>query len=127
TFSAGAGFSSEDALLANARITERNLFGRGQTAPFNVDFGEKRRNLLLGVDAFNWSYEFSDFSRGGTGMSMRASYPLWELGLRNFLGRSLDDIRVGLEYRIENTKVDGISRSAPPAVYDERGTQLTSS
>jgi outer membrane protein insertion porin family len=141
TFSAGAGFSSEDSLLANARITERNLFGRGQTATFNVDFGARRRNfrlaftepwafdipLLLGVDAFSWSYEFSDFDRGGTGVSLRASYPLWELGLRNFLGASLDDIRAGLEYRLENTVIDGVSRIAPSNVKNEEGTFLTSS
>jgi outer membrane protein insertion porin family len=141
TFSAGAGFSSEDSLLANARITERNLFGRGQTATFNVDFGARRRNfrlaftepwafdipLLLGVDLFSWSYEFSDFERGGTGMSLRASYPLWELGLRNLLGASLDDIRAGVEYRLENTVIDGVSRYAPANVKDEEETKLTSS
>jgi outer membrane protein insertion porin family len=141
TFSAGAGFSSEDSLLANARITERNLFGRGQTATFNVDFGAKRRNfrlafaepwafdipLLLGVDVFSWSYEFSDFERGGTGASLRASYPLWELGLRNALGASLDDIRAGIEYRIENTVIDGVSRTAPASIKEEEGTFLTSS
>lgn len=141
TFSAGAGFSSEDSLLANARITERNLFGRGQTATLNVDFGARRQNyriaftepwafdvpLLLGVDAFNWSYEFSDFKRGGTGMSLRASYPLWELGLRDFLGASLDDIRAGVEYRLENTVINGISRTAPASIKFEEGTQLTSS
>ncbi|HEY2775656.1 MAG TPA: outer membrane protein assembly factor BamA [Candidatus Binatia bacterium] len=141
TFSAGAGFSSEDALLANARITERNLFGRDQTATANVDFGSRRRNyrlgfeepwafdipLSLGIDAFNWSYEFSDFRRGGTGMSLRASYPLWELGLRSLLGASLDDIRAGVEYRLENTVIDGVSIHAPPSVTIEEGTKLTSS
>jgi len=141
TFSAGAGFSSEDSLLANARITERNLFGRGQTATFNVDFGARRRNvrlgftepwafdipLLLGIDAFTWSYEFSDFERGGTGFSVRASYPLWELGLRKLLGASLDDIRAGVEYRLENTIIDGISRTAPASIKYEEGTALTSS
>ena len=141
TFSAGAGFSSEDSLLANARITERNLFGRGQTATFNVDFGARRRNfrlaftepwafdipLMLGVDAFSWSYEFSDFERGGTGMSLRASYPLWELGLRDVLGASLDDIRAGVEYRLESTVIEGVSRTAPANVKDEEGTYLTSS
>jgi outer membrane protein insertion porin family len=141
TFSAGAGFSSEDSLLANARITERNLFGRGQTATFNVDFGARRRNfrlaftepwafdipLLLGVDVFSWSYEFSDFERGGTGVSLRASYPLWELGLKDVLGASLDDIRAGVEYRLENTVIDGVSRFAPANVKDEERTLLTSS
>ncbi|HXC52645.1 MAG TPA: outer membrane protein assembly factor BamA [Candidatus Limnocylindrales bacterium] len=141
TFSAGAGFSSEDSLLANARITERNLFGRAQTATMNVDFGSRRQNyrlgfvepwafdipLSLGIDAFSWSYEFSDFRRGGTGMSLRASYPLWELGLKDLFGASLDDIRVGLEYRLENTVIKGVSRSAPASIENEQGTRLTSS
>jgi len=141
TFSAGAGFSSEDSLLANARITERNLFGRGQIATLNVDFGSRRQNyrlgfiepwafdvpLLLGVDAFSWSFQFSDFQRGGTGVSLRASYPLWELGLRDLLGASLDDIRFGIEYRIENTVIEGISRNAPASIKLEEGTRLTSS
>lgn len=141
TFSAGAGFSSEDSLLANARITERNLFGRDQTATFNVDFGARRRNfrlaftepwafnipLMLGADAFSWSFEFSDFRRGGNGVALRASYPLWELGLRDFLGASLDDIRAGIEYRFENTVIEGLARTAPPSIWNERGTAITSS
>ncbi len=141
TFSAGAGFSSQDSLLANARITERNLFGRAQTATANIDFGARSQNfrlaftepwafdipLSLGVDAFNWNYKFSDFERGGTGISLRASYPLWELGLRNLLGMSLDEIRAGIEYRIENTIISGIGRTAPASVKLEEGTRLTSS
>jgi outer membrane protein insertion porin family len=141
TFSAGAGFSSEDSLLANARITERNLFGRGQTATLNVDFGSRRQNyrlgfvepwafdipLTLGVDAFRWSYEFSDFERGGTGFSVRASYPLWELGLRRVFGASLDDIRTGIEYRLENTVIEGVDHTAPASIHWEQGEKLTSS
>lgn len=141
TFSAGAGFSSEDSLLANARITERNLFGRAQTAMINVDVGSKRKNfraaftepwafdvpLTLGVDAFSWSYEFDDFERGGTGASLRANYPLWELGLRSVWGMSLDFIRVGVEYRIEDQTIEGLSRTAPPSVWLEKGSRLTSS
>ncbi|MBI5504909.1 MAG: outer membrane protein assembly factor BamA [Deltaproteobacteria bacterium] len=141
TFSAGAGFSSEDSLLANARITERNLFGRAQTATVNVDFGSRRQNyrlgftepwafdipLLLGIDAFSWNYRFSDFERGGTGASVRASYPLWELGLRSLWGLSLDEIRAGLEYRIENAVIQGLSRTAPASIVLEQGSKLTSS
>jgi len=141
TFAAGAGFSSEDALLANARITERNLFGRGQIATFNVDFGTQRQNfrlgftepwafdipLTLGFDLFHWQYEFDDFERGGTGGSIRASYPLWELGWRQIGGFSLDNIRAGMEYRLENSRITGISRTAPESIRIEEGSRLTSS
>jgi outer membrane protein insertion porin family len=60
-------------------------------------------------------------------MSLRASYPLWELGLKDVMGASLDDIRAGVEYRLENTVIDGVSRFAPANVKDEEGTFLTSS
>src|SRR5262249_5680197 len=46
-FSAGAGFSSADSLLFNARIQENNLFGRGQRLVFNADIGSVRRNIIL--------------------------------------------------------------------------------
>ncbi len=141
SFSAGAGFSSEDAFLANARITERNLFGRGQLLNLGVDFGTRRQNfrvgltepwfmdipLSLGVDLFAWQFEFGRFTRGGTGGSIRASYPLWELGLRELWGIDLDTVRVGLEYRLEQAEISGVDRFAPPAVYEEEGTRLTSS
>jgi outer membrane protein insertion porin family len=141
TFAAGAGFSSSDSLLLNGRITERNLFGRGQTLTFNVDFGTRRQSfrlgfvepylfgipLTLGVELFDWSFEFNRFTRGGRGMSARLQYPLWELGLKELWGLNLDFTRVGLEYRIEESRINGLARLAPPSVYLEEGDRLTSS
>ncbi len=141
TFSAGAGFSSADQLLLNARILERNLFGRGQSVLLNVDFGSRRQNfrlgftepwfagipLSLGVELFDWEFRFDRFSRGGSGFALRAGYPLWELGFKDVFGLSLDNTRVGLEYRIEDAKINGISKNAPPSVWAEEGARLTSS
>ena len=100
TFSAGAGFSSADSFILNGRITERNLFGRGQTLSLGLDFGARRQNfrisltepwfldmpLLVGIEIFDWSFEFDRFTRGGRGISLRAQYPLWELGLESLYG-----------------------------------------
>jgi outer membrane protein insertion porin family len=141
SFSAGAGFSSADALLLNARISEQNLFGRGQTMVFNVDFGTVRQNFQLsftepwfmgrplaaGIDLFNWRLDFDRFRRGSAGFGLRASYPLVNLGLHSFYGMSLNRIRGGLEYRLENASIDGTSLRAPPDVVAEEGTRLTSS
>ena len=140
-FSAGAGFSSADALLFNARVSEQNLFGRGQRLIFNADIGSIRQNfqisftepwflnrpLAVGVDLFDWRLEFDRFTRGATGFALRASYPLQELGLGSLYGLSLNRVRAGLEYRLENARIDGVSQSAPPDVKDEEGTRLTSS
>jgi outer membrane protein insertion porin family len=46
SLTAGAGFSSADSLLFNARIQENNLFGRGQRAVLNADFGSRRQNFI---------------------------------------------------------------------------------
>ncbi len=43
---AGAGFSSADNLLFNARISENNLFGRGHRVVLNADFGTIRQNFI---------------------------------------------------------------------------------
>ncbi|RMF25099.1 MAG: outer membrane protein assembly factor BamA, partial [Deltaproteobacteria bacterium] len=141
SFAAGAGFSSADNLLFNARIAEQNLFGRGQRLVFNADFGQIRQNfqfsftepwvanrpLSVGLDVFDWSLEFDRFRRGGRGVALRASYPLEDLGLRSLYGRSLRDVRAGLEYRLERARIDGLGRFAPPDVVAEEGKRLTSS
>ncbi len=140
-FSAGAGFSSADALLFNARIQERNLFGRGQSLVFNVDFGSRRQNfrlgftepwfagipLSLGAELFKWEVDVGRFNRGGTGASIRASYPLWRLGWKDLWGFSLDNIRTGIQYKIQETVIDGVGVGAPASVVHEQGTLLQSS
>jgi outer membrane protein insertion porin family len=141
TFAAGAGFSSSDNLLLNGRITERNLFGRGQTLTFNIDFGSRRQSfrigfvepylfntpLTLGVELFDWSFDFNRFTRGGRGASLRLQYPLWELPLAKRLGFDLDFTRAGLEYSLENSRINGVARLAPPSVQAEEGERRTSS
>jgi outer membrane protein insertion porin family len=109
SFSAGAGFSSADALLLNVQIQENNLFGRGQRMVFNVDLGTIRRNVVLalhgavlpgdaahgGVDAFSWRLRFDGFDRSGTGFGVNASYPVTGVGV----GRAVGDVARGRAIR----------------------------
>ena len=141
SFSAGAGFSSADQLLFNVRVSEINLFGRGQRVVLNADFGSLRRNFLLnftepyfldtplsvGVDGFNWRLEFTDFTREGTGMGLRLLYPLPKLGLESIWGFPLTDVRAGLAYRLEEAKISDISSGATRSIRLEKGTSLISS
>ena len=139
---AGAGFSSADNLLFNARISENNLFGRGQRAVLNADFGSIRQNFIASftepylfdiplsttVDGFRWRLDFDDFTRSGTGGSVRFLYPLTALGYDEAFGRfSLEEVRVGAEYRIEDAEITDINRRSPPSVVAEEGRSLTSS
>ena len=145
-FSAGAGISSGESFLFNVRLSESNLFGRGQAVVLNADFGSIRRNislsftepyfldtpLTLGIDAFNWELDFDEFTRGGTGGGIRTLYPFPALGLDVVrlgpLGQvSLLDTRIGLEYRIEDAEISNVSRGAAAVIQAEAGSSLTSS
>jgi len=140
-FSAGAGISSGESFLFNVRLSEINLFGRGQRMVLNADFGAIRRNFSLdfsepyfldteltaGLNLFNWRLIFDEFTRGGTGAAVRLLYPFTALGWNDLYGYSLEDTRIGLEYRIENAEITDISRSAAAVIRAEQGTSLTSS
>ncbi|HWP65340.1 MAG TPA: outer membrane protein assembly factor BamA, partial [Candidatus Limnocylindria bacterium] len=139
--SAGAGFSSADALLFNLQINENNLFGRGQRLVLNIDVGSIRRNIVLsftepyfrgtpltvGVDAFNWRLEFEGFDREGTGASIAGTYPVVGFGWDEILGLSMEEVRVGLGYRLEQATIDELTSEATPSIEAEEGTSTISS
>jgi outer membrane protein insertion porin family len=141
SFSAGAGFSSTDRLLFNVRISEINLFGRGQRLVLNGDLGSLRRNLILsftepylmdthltlGVDAFSWRLLFEDFTREGTGFGARVLYPLEELGLTKVGFVPLTDVRLGLAYRLELANITELAEYASRSARLEEGESLISS
>jgi outer membrane protein insertion porin family len=140
-FSAGAGISSGESYLFNVRLSEINFMGRGQRVVLNADIGSIRRNfsadftepylfdtdLTFGVNLFNWRLLFNEFTRGGTGAAFRLLYPLPALGYPTLFGYSLEDTRLGLEYRIENAEITDVSAFAPTEIAVEQGTSLTSS
>lgn len=140
-FSAGAGISSGETYLFNVRLSELNFLGRGQRLILNADFGSIRRNisldvsepyfldseLTLGFTAFNWQLIFDQFTRGGTGAAVRLLYPLPALGWDELWGYSLEDTRLGLEYRLENAEITDVSALAPSQIAAEQGSSLTSS
>ncbi|HJQ82430.1 MAG TPA: outer membrane protein assembly factor BamA [Candidatus Binatia bacterium] len=140
-FSAGAGFSSADSLLFNARIQENNLFGRGQRLSLSGDVGSIRRNIILsftepyfrdtpltvGLDAFNWRLSFDDFDRSGTGFGTQLTYPVTAWGYTSLGGLPLEDVRVGSDYRIEEAKISGLGLDATRSIRLEEGSSTISS
>ena len=141
SFSAGAGIASGEKFLFNVRLSEINLFGRGQRLVLNADFGAIRRNFSLdftdpyfldtqltaGFSIFNWQLQFNEFTRGGTGASVRFLYPFTALGWTRLGPFPLEDTRAGLEYRIEQSDISNISATAALPIRVEEGTTLTSS
>jgi len=141
SFSAGAGVASGESFLFNVRLSELNLFGRGQRLVLNADFGAIQRNFSLdftepyfmdtqlttGFSLFNWQLLFNEFTRGGTGASIRTLYPFTALGWNDLAGFSLQDARMGLEYRIEEAEITDVSATAATVIRTEQGSSLTSS
>jgi len=142
SLTAGAGFSSADSLLFNARIQENNLFGRGQRAVLNADFGSRRQNFIASftepwlfdiplnstIDAFSWRLDYDGFTRGGTVFGLRFLYPLTALGYDKLFNRwSLEEVRLGAEYRFEDAEISDINRRSPPTVVASEGRSMTSS
>jgi len=139
-FSAGAGVASGESFLFNVRLQEINLFGRGQRLVLNTDYGSIRRNYSIdltepyffdtefsaGVNIFNWELIFDQFTRGGTGGSIRFMYPFSALGWNRLGPFSLQDTRMGLDYRIEEAKITDTTIQASALIRTEQGSSLTS-
>ncbi|MBI3249313.1 MAG: outer membrane protein assembly factor BamA [Deltaproteobacteria bacterium] len=138
-FSIGAGFNSSTSIVANARVQESNLMGRGQQMTVGVSLGTIYRNSLisfmdpyvwdtplgLGVDLSDWQFAFEDFDRSGTGGSVRASYPFTALGLESLWGYGLEDVRLGLQYQFERSRISNFDTITPASIRAEQGSKLT--
>jgi outer membrane protein insertion porin family len=136
TFSAGAGFSSDQGALFNARLSENNLFGTGKAVTFNADLGAERENFIISYrdrrfnDSF-WSLggelsfterEFIDFDRRIDGGSVSFGYPLEE-----FFGEWSQDVSFSIQYEyidVEITDVD--EEDAAQLVIDSQGAATAS-
>lgn len=129
--SVGAGFSTADGPLADFRIRERNLLGKGQDlglsatvagarTEFDVSFTEPYfmdRDLSVGVDAFHTTRDQQDqssFDQRRTGTGLRVGYPLSE------------NWRQAWRYRIEQNEITNVDADASRFVKDQEGDRLTS-
>ncbi|OVE79755.1 outer membrane protein assembly factor BamA [bacterium J17] len=136
TFSVGAGVSSGDGFIFTTRVSERNLFGTGNSLSLDVDTGSRSENYVISFDNprvndSRWSFganvlaverEFDDFDRKQKGGSLTLGYPLW------FLGEEyLDDIRFSLTYELLKIDIDNVEDDAPQLIKDQEGKTTSSS
>ncbi len=129
--SVGAGFSTNDGPLADFRITERNLMGKGQQlslaavvagkrTEFDVGFTEPYfldRDLSAGVDLFHITRDFQDessYDQRRTGGGLRLGYPLSERWRQTF------------GYRIESNDIRNVDADASRFIRDQEGRRDTS-
>lgn len=128
--SLGAGFSTADGPLADIRIRERNLLGRGQDlllattiagerTEFNLGFTEPyflNRDLAAGVDAFHITRDLQDessFDQKRTGGGFRLGYPLSERW------------RQSLKLRAERNDIFNVDSDASRFITDQEGERDT--
>jgi len=90
SFGVGVGYSTQDRLVGMVEISQNNLFGRGQrlmaqaiigsiASRYRISFQEPYlfdRPLGLGIDLYNWSRVFDEYTRTSFGGSIRLSHPL---------------------------------------------------
>jgi len=128
----GAGFSTQEGVIGDISISERNLLGRGQflrlklsgslerlqidlsfTEPYFLD-----RNLAAGFDIFHKEQDFTDeasFKSRKTGGSLRLGFPVSER------------VRVTTNYSFVRDEVFDVEADASLAVKQSEGTSNVSS
>ncbi len=129
--SIGAGFSTSDGPLADLRIRERNLLGKGQDLTFATTIAGKRtefdaaftepyfldRDLSAGVDAYHITRDLQDessYDLRKTGGALRMGYPLSEKW------------RQSLKYRFDQSEITDVDADASRFIRDQEGERITS-
>ncbi len=107
SFQIGAGFSSVESFIAQAQVSQNNLFGRGQTLSLQAQLSSLRQLFLLrfvepwfldtrwtfAFDIFNQVRAFGSFARNAVGGNLTWGYPL-SFESRAFLTYKLEDVNV---------------------------------
>jgi outer membrane protein insertion porin family len=127
----GAGFSTQDGVLGDVRLRERNLLGRGQDLTANFTVSQRRqeiefsftepyfldRDLAAGIDLFSSRTDFqneSSFDERSTGGTLRLGYPLTE------------NLRHAVRYTFRVDEIDNVDSDASQFIQDEEGSRSTS-
>lgn len=130
--SVGAGFSTNDGPLADLRIRERNLLGKGQDLLFSTTIAGERtqfdvsftepyfldRDVSAGFDAFRITQDLQDessFDQERTGGALRMGYPLSEKWRQSW------------RYQLENNEITDVDSDASRFIRDQEGKRTTSS
>ncbi|WP_432735786.1 outer membrane protein assembly factor BamA [Maridesulfovibrio sp. FT414] len=126
--SGGIGYSTSDGVFVSAKITERNLFGRGWN--FSLNGGWSSKNISYGLDFYNprlndsrwgggfgtyWRNEdYDDYDKETIGGVVSAGYPLGEY--TNFL----------TSYRLEHYNVTDVAANAANDIKKMEGPNWSS-
>src|SRR5215813_3188680 len=125
TFQIGAGFSSVENFIAQAQISQNNLFGRGQTLALQAQLSGLRQLFSLrfiepyffdttwtfAIDLYNQTLLQTNFARNATGGALSWGYPLSY------------EARAFLTYKLEKV---GVSTSTTGLIFSQGISSTTS-
>ena len=128
-FSLGIGYSSEDQIAGQLRLSESNLFGRGQSLQAMVEYGSVRKNFSIAFNepaVFDTKYSFGfkvyDTTREWDEYTWNAR------GGRLTLGRSIGEFFRGfLTAKHETVDVSDVDPDASQTIKDQEGKSTTNS
>lgn len=130
TFSFGAGYSTVEQLFTMASVSQRNLFGRGQTLSLKGEFGATTNRYTLsftepwlfdiplsaGFDLYNSDRDYDTFDRQSQGGKLRLGYPVF------------DYTRIYLTYGYDVSDIHNVdNEDASDNIKDLEGINITSS
>ncbi len=129
TFSFGGGYSTVEDLFGMFSISQKNLFGRGQTLNLKAQLGGRTNQFTLsftepwlfdiplsaGFDLYNWQRDYDDYDRDSKGGSVRFGYPVF------------DFTRIYLSYTFEISNIDNIADYVSKEIKELEGDNTTSS
>ncbi|MFO7709149.1 MAG: outer membrane protein assembly factor BamA [Desulfobacterales bacterium] len=128
-FSIGAGYSTVENAFVTGSVSERNLFGRGQTLALRGVLGGKTQRYTLsftepwlfdiplsaGAELYSWEYEFEDYTRDSLGGKLRFGYPLYE------------NLRGNVIYTLDFARIGDVSDDASTSIKQDEGSFTKSS
>ena len=127
-FTFGAGYGNVENLFGTAQVSERNLFGRGQTLALQAILGSKTQKVQLSftepyiydmplsgtIRGYNWIYEYDDYQKDSIGGSLGFGYPVF------------DYTRFSLTYMYDWSDIQNIDESAARSIKELEGKNVKS-
>ncbi|HIJ55806.1 MAG TPA: outer membrane protein assembly factor BamA [Deltaproteobacteria bacterium] len=128
-FTFGGGYSGSEGAFVSGSVTQRNLFGRGQTLALKADIGEVSNRFTLSftepwlfdmplsgtANIYDWTKDFDTYEKDSYGFGLRFGYPVFSY------------TRATATYEFENADIRKITADASDTIKDLEGTNIRSS
>ncbi|UCH00865.1 MAG: outer membrane protein assembly factor BamA [Deltaproteobacteria bacterium] len=129
-FSIGAGYSSVEKAIGMLEISQRNLFGLGQSLSakasisslstrYTLSFTEPwlfDRPLTAGIDLYDWEYEYDEYTKDSFGGRLKFGFPL-----------GIEFTRGSVTYTYDDAEISDVLETASQVLRDMVGRNVTSS